>query len=303
MAVLLVLPWSRGVCRADRGDGKLLVYVSILPQRYFVEKIGGSRLRVFPMVLPGANPATYEPKPRQMAQLRKAKVYFAVGVPFENVWLERIASANPDMTIVHSDAGIEKRNMATRFSLGDASIAKDRSKALSEGRPEPGQTTGKDPHTWLSPPLAKIHARNIKDALVAVDPAFRKGYEANYQKLERKIDALHDRLKSIFSQLGSQRAFMVFHPAWGYFADTYGLRQIPVELEGKPVKMAHLQRLIHWARTHHVRVLFVQKQFPTKSAQMIARAINGKVVYVDPLSPRWAENLLRTARQFREALR
>jgi zinc transport system substrate-binding protein len=96
---------------------------------------------------------------------------------------------------------------------------------------------------------------------------------------------------------------MVFHPAWGYFADTYGLKQIPVEMEGKAPKPADLQRLVQWARSHRVNVIFVQKQFPAKSAAVIAQAIDGHVVFVDPLAEQWSDNLVSVANIFKKALR
>jgi zinc transport system substrate-binding protein len=92
--------------------GSAQVFVSILPQKYFVEKIGGELVDVSVMVKPGASPATYEPKPHQMVALSLAKIYFAIGIPFEKAWLKKIASANPNMVVVHTERGIEKRAMS-----------------------------------------------------------------------------------------------------------------------------------------------------------------------------------------------
>ena len=94
-----------------RGAEPIEVFVSIVPQKYFVERIGGESVKVSIMVQPGANSATYEPKPRQMVALSKAKAYFAIGVPFETVWLNRISAANSGMTVIHTEEGIEKRIM------------------------------------------------------------------------------------------------------------------------------------------------------------------------------------------------
>ena len=91
---------------------RIPVFVSIVPQKYLVQQIGKDLVDVQAMVQPGANPATYEPKPKQMVELSKAKIYFAIGVPFENAWLEKIVAANPKMTVVHTDDGIEKLAMA-----------------------------------------------------------------------------------------------------------------------------------------------------------------------------------------------
>jgi hypothetical protein len=87
------------------------VFVSIPPQKYFVEKIGGSCVQVSVMVPPGANPHIYEPRPNQMTALSKSRIYFAIGVTFETVWLPKFAKLNPQMRIVHTDKGIDKMAM------------------------------------------------------------------------------------------------------------------------------------------------------------------------------------------------
>ena len=90
----------------------LPVFVSIPPQKYFVEKIGGNRVSVSIMVTPGSNPHNYEPRPNQMTALSKATIYFAIGITFEDAWLSRFSDINPKMRIVHTEEGIEKISMA-----------------------------------------------------------------------------------------------------------------------------------------------------------------------------------------------
>ena len=83
--------------------GQMRVFVSIVPQKYFVLKIGAPYIAASVMVRPGSNPATYEPTPSQMVALAHARAYFAIGVPFETAWLPRIAAANRGMAIIHTD--------------------------------------------------------------------------------------------------------------------------------------------------------------------------------------------------------
>ena len=96
---------------------------------------------------------------------------------------------------------------------------------------------------------------------------------------------------------------MVFHPAWGYFARAYGLQQVPIEIEGKNPKPALLKELIVHAREKGIRVVFVQPQFSTKSAEIVAREIGGRVAFADPLAEDWLANLAAVAAGFRAALR
>ena len=109
-----------GAALSDTADAKPLpVFVSIAPQRFFVQQIGRDLVEVHVMVAPGASPHNYEPKPSQMAALSTARIYFAIGVPFEAVWLEKIAAANPPIRVVHTDAGIRKIPMAEHHHEGE----------------------------------------------------------------------------------------------------------------------------------------------------------------------------------------
>ena len=278
---------------------RVKAFVSIAPQQYFVQKIGGDLVDVSVLVAPGADPHTYEPKPRQMAELAKTGVYFAVGIDFEKAWMKKIAAANPQMRIVQTDEGIVKTAIAgyqhREHEKGhNEAHGKDKQSHQHEGAP--------DPHVWLSPPLVKVQAGHIRDALVAVDSANRKRYEENFTAFIGEIDVLDAELKSLFA--GSQETqFMVFHPSWGYFAQAYGLEQVPIEIEGKDPKPAQLKKIIYHAKEHGIKVVFVQPQFSAKSAETVSREIGGQVVAADPLAGNWAENLREVARKFKAALR
>jgi len=285
--------------------GKVAVFVSIIPQKYFVQQIGRNLVDIRVMVQPGASPASYEPKPRQMAAIAKTHIYFSIGVPFENVWLNKIASSNPNMMVVQTDRGIPKTPMADHQHHGGEAAHQETDQhhenkhGQGENRRDPGIL---DPHIWLSPPLAMIQARTMLIALQKVDPVHRSEYEANYNACISGISKLDAELKNIFSgKHGLQ--FMVFHPGWGYFADTYGLKQVPVEIEGKNPKPAQLKKLIEYATQNDINVIFVQPQFSAKSAEVIARGIGGQVILADPLAEEWAANLRKVAREIKAALR
>jgi zinc transport system substrate-binding protein len=277
-------------------SNRLPVFVSIVPQKYFVQQIGKGLVDVKVMVQPGASPATYEPKPRQMSDLSKAVVYFAIGVPFEKTWLRKITDANPEIKVIHTDHGIEKIPMAEHHHETD----EHREKRTHEE--DHHDHAGLDPHIWLSPPLVKIQARTILAALQEADPGNQSLYAANFRKFAARIDQLDADLKIFFTgKAGLQ--FMVFHPSWGYFAHAYGLKQVAIEIEGKSPKPAQLKELIEHAREKGIRVIFVQPQFSTKSAELIAREINGQVAFADPLAEDWIANLNHVADNFKEALK
>jgi zinc transport system substrate-binding protein len=275
------------------------VFVSIPPQKYFVEKIGGSIVQVSVMVPPGANPHVYEPRPSQMTALSKSRLYFAIGVTFETVWLPKFAKLNPQMRVVHTDQGIDKMAMAAHHHEEEKGTKKNQAgKKHAHGEDAHGTL---DPHVWVSPPEVKILARNILEALLEIDPANHSTYKSNYDAFVTEIEKLDQDLKEIFKDKKGLK-FMVYHPAWGYLARTYGLEQVPVEVEGKEPKPEQLKTLIEESRKQGIRVIFVQPQFSTKSAETLAKAIGGEVVFADNLREDWEKNLRVQAEKFKQAL-
>jgi zinc transport system substrate-binding protein len=260
------------------------VFVSILPQKQFVERIGGDTVKVEVMVRPGESPATYDPTPQQMVALAGAAAYFRIGVPFENVWIPKIQSTQPQVRIVDTREGIELQPMGKAGPAGDHDTP-------------PGSGGALDPHIWTSPPLVKQQAATIRDALIALRPAERARFEDGYAAYAAELDALDAELRQVLAGK-TERRFMVFHPAWGYLAHRYGLEQIPIEAEGKDPGPKALAKLIERAKADGVRVIFVQKQFGRDAADAVAQAIGGEVVEIDPL----AEDFLANTRAVAQTL-
>lgn len=254
----------------------LEVAVSILPQKYFVERVGGDAVRVLVMVKPGQSHETYEPTPQQVAALSRSRAYFRIGSPFEDFLLPRAVAANPALVAVDTRAGIELRMMTPHdHDHGHGREARTRAGSAPSRVP--------DTHIWTSPRLVKMQAATIRDALVALDPDRRDAFEAGFARFAADLDALDAEIRALLAGKRG-RAFMVFHPAWGYFADDYGLTQVAIEVEGKEPGPRTLARIIDMAEAEGVRVVFVQKQFGRTTAEAVARAVGGEVVVVDPLA-------------------
>lgn len=98
----LALLCGCGQGAASEAAGKLRITVSILPQGYFVERIGGEYVDLSVMVLPGESPATYEPKPEQLKALGEADGYVGIGVPFTvtGLWLSYFLNLTSGATII-----------------------------------------------------------------------------------------------------------------------------------------------------------------------------------------------------------
>ncbi len=275
------------VSHFSQSEQQLNVFVSILPQKYFVEKISGDRVKVSVMVGPGQNPATYEPLPKQMAALAEADLYFRIGVPFETVWIKQIQSLNPQLKIVDTREGITLRNIEGPHNHEANSLLENKEV--------------KDPHIWLDPLLVKIQAETICRELSAGDLENKDFYEQNLREFQADLDQLHRELTETFQGL-SVKKIMVFHPSWGYLTDRYGLKQIPIEVEGKEPGPQELAQAIDLAKQEGIKVIFVQTQFDTRAAESAARAVGGKVVGLDPLAEDYMNNLRKIAAVIKKEL-
>jgi len=268
---------------AVEGKKTISVTVSILPEKYFVDRIGGEFVSVNVMVVSGADPHTYEPKPAQMAALSDSKIFFRMGVEYEDAWLERITSNNPEMKLVDLSEGIQKLPAPAH-----------------EGEVDSGE--GLDPHVWTSPTLVRSMAGRIYDELSALDPANEPLFKANLVSFEKDIDALDSDIRTSFENL-SNRRFMVFHPGWAYFAKDYNLEEIPIEIGGTEPSASELSSLIDTAKAENIRVIFVQPEFSTQIARYIAKEIGGEVILISNLAENWLENLREVALTFEKTLK
>jgi zinc transport system substrate-binding protein len=261
--------------------GRLTVAVSIIPQTWLVRKVGGDRVEPMALVAPGENPHTYQPTDAQVSRLMRAAVFFRIGAPFENgPWFQAIQSA-PGLKIVDLRQGIALREMA------EADHA-------NPGRNEEADEHGKDPHIWLSPRLLKIQATSMARTLGQLDPAHQGEYQRNLHAVVRELDDLD---RAIAAKLAASRGkpFFVFHPAWGYFADDYGLRQVAVEVEGKDPTDQELTEVQRAARRAGAQIILVQPEISGRSARAVAAATGARVESADPLAYDVPASLLKVA--------
>ncbi|WCB47891.1 metal ABC transporter solute-binding protein, Zn/Mn family [Nitratidesulfovibrio vulgaris] len=291
---------------ASAADAPLQVSVSIPPQKYFVERIGGDLVRTTVMVPPGADPHTYEPKPSQLRGLSGSRIYFSIGAPFEDAWLARIvAAAGPSLSVVPMHKGVTLLPAAAPLHNDEAEHAEGKEHhedhhAHADGHGHDHGTT--DPHVWLSPMLVRHMSLAIRDALAKADPAHAATYRANYDRFAADIDAMDKKFADLFAALPQdRRRFLVFHPSWNYFAHNYGLTELSIEVEGREPSPRQLRAIIDLARRERITTIFVQPQFSRRAAQTIATEIGARLVDADPLAEDWAANLERTAKALAQA--
>ncbi len=260
--------------------------VSILPEQTFVKAIGGDRVNVSLMVLPGSSPHTYEPKPSQMKDIASAELYFAIGVEFEKVWLPKFKDLNSKLQIIDLTRQIHMLKMQAHTDHDGHGHQEHDNDEIHEGN---------DPHIWTSPDNVKIIAGHIYAALSKNDSANESYYKQNYDKFISLITQTDHKVKSILSTKPKGTKFMVFHPSWGYFAQAYGLEQLSIELEGKSPKPKELIDLLKEAKEEQISAIFTQPEFSDNIAKVMANELDIKVIKASPLAPNWSENIINIA--------
>ncbi len=267
-------------------DATLSVAVSIPPQAFLVERLVPAGTSIVVLVGPGQSPETYDPTPAQMTELANADIYFRIGLPFEDRLLEKLSTIAPNLAVVDTREGIELRHIEGYEHTGDT------------GTHGTGQL---DPHIWLAPRLFGIQAATIADALKRLRPDSAAEIEQSLGGLLADLDRLDGEITAMLRPFAGE-AFYVFHPAFGYFADAYDLRQVPIETGGKEPAPQQLAALMGNAKAAGARVIFVQPEFATASAEAVARQVGATVVPLDPLSRNYSANLRAIAAEIAAGL-
>jgi zinc transport system substrate-binding protein len=254
-----------------------VVFASILPLKYFADKIVGDIYRVEVTVPPGVGPETFSPTPKQMKMLSESDAWFTIGyLSFEADLLTKVSSMNPDFKVFQISKGIN--------------LIEEK----EESHTDHVHLQGVDPHIWSSPKEARIIAHNICEGMVSVDPKNRERYSKNLQLLLSEIDKVDSTVTNILSKAKAKK-FIIFHPALGYFARDYGLEQLSIEFEGKVPSPKHMQELIENARSGNVHLVFIQREFDRRNAEIVAQELGCKAVQIDPLDYNWPEQMISIA--------
>ncbi len=271
------------------------VFVSILPQAYFVDRIGGPFVTTHVMVGPGESPASYDPPPRRMAELAGADLYFAIGVPMEAPILPHIRRSFPRVSIVDTRTGIGD------VDEPDSEGAESDDHHPTERHAADEHAHGPDPHVWLDPMLAKTQAAVIADALARFDTTHAPIYLENLSVLSADLDSLDAEIRALLAPVRGAE-LVVFHPAFGYFAKAYGLKQVAIERGGLAPGPKYLAGVLQDARKRGVSAIFSQPQFSLSSTEAIAHEIGVEVRILDPLARDYMRNLRQMAVEIRDAL-
>lgn len=303
-------------------SAKPVVIASIAPVGYLAKAVGGDKIEV--QSLAKGDVHSYEPKPNDMKAVAKARIFIAAGLEFEEAWIPRFKASAKNLVVVQSDAKIAKLKEEheghdeehgehdEKHSGHDDHKAKDDKHSGHAGHAEHDEKheaheehdeeheAHADPHVWLNPMLAITMARNISDALIDMDKANKDFYLKNFQKLMNDLLAFDESAKKELAGL-KNRKFVVYHPAWGYFAEHYDLEQISIERNGKEPKIDEMASTVKMIKDENIKVIFADPNRSQKSAQVLASQTGAKVELLDPLGYNLLENLKIAVRAIKDA--
>ncbi len=285
-AALTMVSFMLSGCGKNQANGdisteveeKPIVAVTIVPEQTFVEAVCGDLAKVVTMVPPGSSPESYEPTPKEMEQFSNAELYFTIGVPSEEAYI------------------LPKANEID--SLKTVSLQDDVAKVYPDRELAPGE---RDPHIWLSPKRVIVMVESIARKMGEVDPANKETYEENAQAYIKELSTLDGDIQNVLKTVENKK-FVVFHPAFGYLADDYGLEMYALEEEGKESTPQQMQKMIDLAKKDNIKVIFYQAEISSKQAEAFAEELGGKTVQLEPLAPNYTENLEKMAKLMAEVM-
>jgi zinc transport system substrate-binding protein len=269
----------------NTADGGITVAVGIVPEETFVKAVAGDLVSIVTLIPPGNSPANYQPTAMEMQALSDAAIYFTLQMPTEQAnILPKVADFNPDIKIVDL-----REAVAAVYPLLNTGEEEEHETGEHEtdGQHHHG---GIDPHVWLSPKRAKVMVQTIADELSAIDSGNKDVYQANAADYIAQIDALDAEIQEKVSTM-SNLTFLIYHGAYSYFADDYGLTMIAIEIAGKQATAEELQHVIDLARENSITTVFYQEEFDDSQAATVAEEIGGAVEKAAPLSVDYIQGL------------
>lgn len=260
-------------------QAKINIAVSIVPQETFIKAVAEDKIDIITMIPPGKSPGNFAPTPDIMEKFSEANIYFTIGVPTEKASiLPKIGEFNKDVKIIDMADEVSKVYSERKFESGD-----------------------RDPHIWLSPKRVKVMVRTIAEELSTIDPSNEKFYQRNAEKYISELDEVDAEIKNSLFSL-DKKAFICYHPAFGYFAEDYGLQMIALENEGKEATIEDFQKTIDLAKKEGIKVVFYQAEIDSKQTRILASEIDGKAEMIEPLSSEYINNLKKIAETFKKAM-
>lgn len=252
---------------------KPIIAVSIIPQATFVEKVAKDKVDIVTLIPKGSSPENYEPTPKQRIEFEKADLFFSIGVPSEEFSI--LPMVNKKTKIVYLADEVAKQYPS--LYIGDS----------------------KDPHIWLSPKRVIVIIDIISEELSLLDPENKDFYKKNANEyiaeIQNSIDKINESLKNY-----QNKSFLVYHPAFNYFASDFNLNMLSIEEEGKTPTPKSLITIIEYAKNKGIKNIYYQAEISAEQSIAFSKELGGKAILLDPLSPNYLSNLEIMANTLKE---
>lgn len=257
---------------------KITIAVAIPPIANIVESICGDTVNVITVLPAGASPESYEPSAKEISALQNAQIYFSLGLPMEENFI--IPSLN---------------NTTEKIELY---------KEIAKKYPEltEGEHSHRDPHIWLSIKRMLTATDEIEKAVSKAFPENADKYLKNSKKYIKKLETVDKEISTLFANK-QKRQFIVFHPAFSYFADEYSLKMYALEEHGKEITAKQLAQMIDFAKQENIKAIFYQTENSDKTPKSFANEIGGKAYKLDPLAYDYPENIMVIAEAIAKAMK
>ena len=281
VVVLALLMLSITAGSAMAAEQTITVAVGIVPEAAFVQAVAGDLVNTVTLIPPGYSPANYQPTAMEMRQLSDAAIYFTLQMPTEQAnILPKVADFNADVKIVDLREAI-----AAVYPL--LHTEENAEEAAGHDEHDHGDV---DPHVWLSPKRAVVMVQTIADELSAMDAANEQTYQENAAAYIASLNALDLEIREKLEPI-QNKSFLIYHGAYGYFADDYGFTMIAIEIAGKQATAEELQHVIDLARENNITTVFYQDEFDDSQAATVAEEISGVAQNVAPLTMDYIQGL------------
>ena len=258
-----------------------------------VKNVGGDRVEVTTLVGPNSDTHVYAPTPADAKKVAAAKVVVVNGLGFEG-WIPRLIKASGTKALtVTASKGITSRKMESD---------------------DHGHGQAIDPHAWQSVANAKTYVVNIRDGLIAADPAGKSAYEANARAYLAKLDALETEVKDAINKIpADRRRIITSHDAFGYFGAAYGIAFIaPKGVSTETAASAKdVAKIIVQIRQQKIPAVFMENISEPRMMEQIAKESGAKIggrLFSDALSdekgpaPSYIEMMRNNIRELSSAL-
>jgi len=262
-------------CGSDDTGGSqptLTVLAAFYPLGEAARGVGGDLVSVTDLTPPGQGPHDLELQPAQMGAFEEADVVIYLGRGFQ---------PQVEAALANSPAGVTRLDLLDSVDL----LGVDEQLAGTEGEVDGEVLEGDvDPHVWLDPSRMITMVDAITNTLAEIDPDNADTYRANAETYLTDLRGLDREYRAGLAKCRS-RVIVTSHRAFGYLADTYDLRQIPIagispDVEPDP---RTLKAIAAEAKAEGVTTIFLESIAPPDLAKTVAREIGAELDLLDPI--------------------